>query len=133
MKAGLTPPGTKGIDISVSAPVAFDVQVKTATGPRWSVAGKNGVQTSPDLWFVLVQWDRDRGCVARTLVMRSSAVKTIAHGLDDDWRKRVGPKPKARGYMIVERAFAGAEPVDLSPYEEEWGTLPSAGVKGIEA
>jgi len=129
--ASWTPPGTRSVDIRVSLPSAFDVQVKTATGPRWLVAGEKGVQVSENLWFALVEWDGDLNRASRTLVMSSADARAIAHEQRDQWRQHVGPEKKARGFYIVERVWAAAEPRDLSPYEDAWASLPSLSTTSV--
>src|SRR5262245_48173433 len=78
--AELTYPGEQAVDIRVTGPVVFDVQVKTATRPRWHVGGeKKGVQVAPNLWFVLVEWNRIDEGIDRAFVMRSEKVSEIAN------------------------------------------------------
>lgn len=115
-EAELTPAGTQAIDIRVTAPVAIDVQVKTATGPRWQVSGQSGVPVSPRLWYVLVEWNRATTTVVRTLVMSSSVAHEIASQQYEEWRARTSAESKERGRYIVERVWAGSQPLDLSRF-----------------
>lgn len=116
-EAELTPAGTRAIDIRVTAPVAIDVQVKTATGPRWQVSGERGVRVSPSVWYVLVQWNRDTRTVVRSLVLSSAMAHEIATEQHQEWRARTAPESKERGRYIVERVWADSQSYGLSRFE----------------
>jgi hypothetical protein len=124
--AELTHPGARDVDIHVTAPVAFDVQVKTATSPSWHVGPDKGVHVAPNLWFVLVEWDRISEGIARAFVLRSDKVSEIANEQHEAWRVKAGPDAKPRGRRIVEGLSTSSGPLDLKPFET-WDELVKLG------
>jgi hypothetical protein len=126
-EAELVGAGTPLVDIRVSAPAVFDVQVKTAIRPRWQVGGEmQGVQVAPSLWFVLVEWDRMSETIVRYFVLHSEEVCEIANEQHEEWRSMAGPDAMSRGRWIVERLSASSEPLDLKPFET-WDALIKLG------
>ncbi len=84
--AELAPAGKREVDIVVTQP-NFRVQVKSARSPYSAVGKTAGVVWAADLFYVLVQFDREMSTVVRTLVMPSHDLFKITEEQTNEWRK----------------------------------------------
>lgn len=127
-EAKLAPAGKREVDIVVTHP-DFRVQVKSARSPSWAAGKTTGVVRADDLFYVLVQFDREMRTVVRTLVMPSQDLYAITEEQTNEWRKTRGPDVAMKAWPRTLKEFP-PKPLPsatqiLADYVNRWDRLPS--------